>query len=248
MNAEFWFVDADNNQSGPVTRDDIAKMIRAGSLGRDSPIWFTGMQDWKAAGQVQEFQPLFGAARPPARAAASNATRSVHPPVWQDKRAIIAVLIFAASFLPFGGGTGTSSIWGIHGAVTALNQALSLLAPPGLPGRYAGNASSIGDIAAALNILLALYLVPLSAIVVVFFALTTGRSRLSAFFNGFISVLLPIGIPLVVGAIVMASLPKELKAMFAQGGGGFDLNSLGLGFWAVILLGGLQLFFSFRRQ
>ena len=175
MSSGFWFVDRNNREQGPVSKDDIVGMIRAGSIKRESHIWSAGLNDWRMADQVEDFAAHFLPAGPPARNLSVDPKRQALI-VLQDKRAIIAALILAASFLPFVGGLAPVSIIGIHSSVTAMNQALGLMMRFGSTGRGQG-APPIGDITAALDILLALYAVPISAIVVLFAALTTGRSR-----------------------------------------------------------------------
>jgi len=246
MSSGFWFVDRNNKEQGPVGKDDIVGMIRAGSINRESHIWSAGLNDWKMAGQVEDFAAHFLPAGPPARNLSVDPKRQALI-VLQDKRAITAALILAASFLPFVGGLAPVSIVGIHSSVTAMNQALGLMMRFGSTGRGQG-APPIGDITAALDILLVLYVVPISAIVVLFAALTTGRSRFWAFLNGLMSVALPIVVPLIAVALVTAALPKDIQALFGQSLSGFDLNNVGVGFWAIACLGLLQIFFSFRRS
>jgi len=66
--AECYYLDATRNQQGPVPGDEIARLIRSGTIRRDTPIWYAGMPDWLPAGQVSDFASLFAHAAPPAGA------------------------------------------------------------------------------------------------------------------------------------------------------------------------------------
>jgi uncharacterized membrane protein len=66
MSVDFWFVDPEDNQRGPVAKAEIVRLIRHGTIGRDSQLWAAGMSDWAPAGQIEDFVPLFtpSASRP----------------------------------------------------------------------------------------------------------------------------------------------------------------------------------------
>jgi hypothetical protein len=65
--AQCYFLDSARNQQGPVSMGDIARLVRNGTVNRDTLIWYPGMADWRPAGQINEFASLFGAAPAPAR-------------------------------------------------------------------------------------------------------------------------------------------------------------------------------------
>ena len=62
-----YYLDATRNQRGPVPGDEIARLIRSGTIRRDTMIWCAGMPDWQPAGQVNDFASLFARAAPPPR-------------------------------------------------------------------------------------------------------------------------------------------------------------------------------------
>jgi hypothetical protein len=64
-----YFVDGARNQQGPVPVAEIVRLIRDGTIRRETLIWHAGMADWSAAGQMSEFAPLFAPRMPvpPAR-------------------------------------------------------------------------------------------------------------------------------------------------------------------------------------
>ena len=66
--SECYYLDGARNQQGPVQAAEIARLIRNGTIRRDTLVWYAGMPDWRAAGQVNEFASLFvqAAPRPPA--------------------------------------------------------------------------------------------------------------------------------------------------------------------------------------
>jgi uncharacterized membrane protein YhaH (DUF805 family) len=62
-----YYLDATRNQQGPVPADEIARLIRSGTIRRDTLIWHAGMPDWRPVGQVDGFASLFARAAPPRR-------------------------------------------------------------------------------------------------------------------------------------------------------------------------------------
>ena len=60
-----YYLDGTRNQRGPVPGDEIARLIRSGTIRRDTLIWYAGMPDWCPVGQVDGFASLFARAVPP---------------------------------------------------------------------------------------------------------------------------------------------------------------------------------------
>ncbi len=69
MGEEFWFLDVEGNQQGPVGKDEFVRLIRAGSISQRTTIWAAGMADWQPAGQVDSLSSLFARTQPPPRRA-----------------------------------------------------------------------------------------------------------------------------------------------------------------------------------
>jgi uncharacterized membrane protein YjgN (DUF898 family) len=67
--ADCYYVDGARNQQGPVPSDEIARLIRSGTIRRDTMIWYAGMPDWQPAGQVSEFASQFAQGAAPHYAA-----------------------------------------------------------------------------------------------------------------------------------------------------------------------------------
>ena len=63
--ADCYYLDGARNQQGPVTSDEIARLIRSGTIRRDTLVWYPGMPEWRPAGQVNDFASLFAQAPPP---------------------------------------------------------------------------------------------------------------------------------------------------------------------------------------
>src|SRR5690348_5859555 len=63
--ADCYYLDGARNQQGPIPPDEIARLIRSGTIRRDTLIWFDGMPDWRPVGQVSEFASLFAQGAPP---------------------------------------------------------------------------------------------------------------------------------------------------------------------------------------
>lgn len=60
-----YFVVLGGQQSGPYSIDDLKVLLQQGRLQRNSLVWKEGMQQWVAAGSVDELADIFGSAPPP---------------------------------------------------------------------------------------------------------------------------------------------------------------------------------------
>jgi uncharacterized membrane protein YhaH (DUF805 family) len=67
-----YYLDATRNQQGPVPGEEIARLIRSGTIRRDTMIWYAGMPDWRPVGQVDGFASMFARAVPPRPPAAPS--------------------------------------------------------------------------------------------------------------------------------------------------------------------------------
>lgn len=71
MSSNFWFVDQEGNQSGPVERDEIIRRIKNGTITRKSMLWTEGMDAWceahKIEGLAAAFAPPPPSPPPPSR-------------------------------------------------------------------------------------------------------------------------------------------------------------------------------------
>jgi hypothetical protein len=65
MSADFWFLDREHKQRGPVGEEEFVGLVRQGTIGRETYIWSTGMTEWRMASQVDRFAALFGTSGPP---------------------------------------------------------------------------------------------------------------------------------------------------------------------------------------
>jgi GYF domain 2 len=72
MSSNFWYLDRDHTQRGPVGEDEFVRLIRQGAITRGTQMWTAGMGEWRMAGQVPNVAALFGAP-PPAPAVGAGA-------------------------------------------------------------------------------------------------------------------------------------------------------------------------------
>ena len=49
MAEEAYYLDGSRNQQGPVPVAEIGRLIRDGTIRRDTLIWYAGMPDWRPA-------------------------------------------------------------------------------------------------------------------------------------------------------------------------------------------------------
>jgi uncharacterized membrane protein YhaH (DUF805 family) len=81
---ECYYLDGARAQQGPVPAEEVARLIRGGTIRRDTMIWYAGMPEWRPAGQVDGFASLFAqAAPPPPRPSAPPPAYSSAPPMQQ---------------------------------------------------------------------------------------------------------------------------------------------------------------------
>jgi hypothetical protein len=85
MSSNFWYLDRDHTQRGPVGEDEFVKLIRQGEITRETQMWTAGMTAWRMAGEVPNVSARFGASAPAAvGAGAGPAAGPLHAeiPVW----------------------------------------------------------------------------------------------------------------------------------------------------------------------
>jgi uncharacterized membrane protein YhaH (DUF805 family) len=64
---EAYYLDGSRNQQGPVPIAELGRLIRGGTIRRDTLVWYSGMPDWRPASQVTELASFFTASAPPPR-------------------------------------------------------------------------------------------------------------------------------------------------------------------------------------
>lgn len=60
----FYYADSGRIRQGPYAEADIVRLIGAGTIGRDTPIWSAELVEWGAAGQIEKFASLFAGQAP----------------------------------------------------------------------------------------------------------------------------------------------------------------------------------------
>ncbi len=65
MAEEAYYLDGSRNQQGPVPIAELGRLIRGGTIRRDTLVWYAGMPDWRPASQVNELASFFGGSAPP---------------------------------------------------------------------------------------------------------------------------------------------------------------------------------------
>jgi uncharacterized Zn finger protein (UPF0148 family) len=70
---EWYYLDAQDQQQGPVDRDQIASLARSGAIASDTPVWKEGMAEWDNLAKT-ELAALLGPMGTPALPSRSKAT------------------------------------------------------------------------------------------------------------------------------------------------------------------------------
>jgi GYF domain 2 len=133
LESEFWFIDHAGDQLGPISKGVVVKLIKNGTIGRNSLIWTAGMEGWQMAGSVDLIAVLFVESPPPLPAQPSvelgvgnrNGSRLAM------FAAVSVVVILMAFFFLFGGtGPGNSQVkaalqerWGRMATVNSVSGA-----------------------------------------------------------------------------------------------------------------------------
>ena len=76
-----WYYAKDGQQNGPVTTEEITRLVATGTITAKDLVWRDGMTDWKPAGELPELAPKPAAtpimpppvAAPPSASAGSGA-------------------------------------------------------------------------------------------------------------------------------------------------------------------------------
>ncbi len=85
---EAYYLDGSRNQQGPVPVAEIARLIRSGTIRRDTLVWTAGMPDWRQAGQLNGFASFFSASAPPPPPPASPPPQAFAAPAVATQRRI----------------------------------------------------------------------------------------------------------------------------------------------------------------
>jgi hypothetical protein len=92
MSSNFWYLDRDHTQRGPVGEDEFVRLIRQGVITRETMMWIAGMAEWWPAGQVPNASALFGGPTPaPAVGADAPESAPVSGPASGPLHAVIPV-------------------------------------------------------------------------------------------------------------------------------------------------------------
>jgi uncharacterized membrane protein YhaH (DUF805 family) len=87
---EAYYLDGSRNQQGPVAIAEIGRLIRGGTIRRDTLVWYPGMPDWRPASQVNELASFFGVGAPPQRPPAGPPPQASAGAAPMQRRAPIA--------------------------------------------------------------------------------------------------------------------------------------------------------------
>jgi len=57
---QFWFVISGEDYQGPLTESELQNLLAGAAIARDSVVWHSGLENWKAIDEFPEFQPYLG--------------------------------------------------------------------------------------------------------------------------------------------------------------------------------------------
>jgi hypothetical protein len=109
MSSNFWYLDRDHTQRGPVGEDEFVRLIRQGVITRETQMWTAGMTAWSMAGESPIVAALFGppafattGAGAPSGGLAAGPEGPLHPeiPVWDLFWRSVVTIIGIALIIP----------------------------------------------------------------------------------------------------------------------------------------------------
>jgi hypothetical protein len=127
----FWYFDQARVRHGPLAEADVVRLINERTIGPDSMIWYSGLPDWRPAGQVEKFATLFAGRMPPPPPAPAFAPTT------------------RGAISPAGGLIATLPVWGLFGRCLLLTIGSLLVIPAPWTGtafyRYVGTHIALPD-------------------------------------------------------------------------------------------------------
>lgn len=114
--------------------------------------------------------------------------------------------------------------------------------------RVARNERNVEILRWSLRIGYILYLVPIFALWLIVAKLRGKAARRLTVVQGLLSLVLPIGVPLLFSAAIYAQIPANARQFTQNLGGLFEVNFMGIGFWVMVLAGVAQLLARFALR
>lgn len=112
----FYYADSTNNRQGPVSANEIDRLIGEGTVRTDTLIWSASLVEWRQAGQVAQFAHLFARYAPPP-VYPTNASQSGPAPSYRPSLSVSGspqfVGISGQSPAPAGHLTADFTVWGL---------------------------------------------------------------------------------------------------------------------------------------
>ncbi len=135
---QIYYYDQSKNRQGPLSEADFRQRIADGTVRRSSMIWYAGMADWRAAGEVDKFAAQF-----------ANQTPSQRPPPAASARIAPVAEPAVMSRVPVGALTASLPVWGLFGRCLLLAIGAMFVIPAPWTGtafyRYVSTHTSLPD-------------------------------------------------------------------------------------------------------
>ena len=119
---QFYYFDQARNRQGPYAEAEFLRLMRDGAIGPETMVWYPELPDWRAAGHIDKFAPLFaGRPAPPP------------PPIFETGQAIPPARAMPPTGIPMGipmgEVTSTLPVWGLFGRFLLLMVGSLLVVP-----------------------------------------------------------------------------------------------------------------------
>jgi hypothetical protein len=98
---QLYYYDRARNRQGPFAEAEFRRLIADGTIRRSSMIWYPGLADWRAAGEVDKFASLFAGQVPPSPVSPAYSAPIADPA--------------AMTKVPAGALTASLPVWGLFG-------------------------------------------------------------------------------------------------------------------------------------
>src|SRR5262245_21613269 len=86
MNTVWWYV-LEGDRKGPVSEEDLHRLLAAGKISANSLVWKAGMEGWQSVAQVKDLTPMLASLPPEVPLAQKTPQRTIAAPgAWHRVR------------------------------------------------------------------------------------------------------------------------------------------------------------------
>jgi GYF domain 2 len=86
MNTVWWYV-SEGDRKGPVSEEDLSRLLATGKISANSLVWKAGMEGWQSVAQVKDLTSMLASLPPEVPLAQKTPQRTIAAPgAWHRVR------------------------------------------------------------------------------------------------------------------------------------------------------------------